>query len=543
MAEQWNFADIWDEIARRFPQRSALVHGDHDISWGELGAAASGLARTLTDAGLSHQGKVALYQRNSPSYLVSIYGVFAAAMVPVNTNFRYGQDELTYLWTDSDTEAVIFDAEFTEMAGRVRPSVPKVRAWICIGSASDCPTWAIPYEQAVADPGGAFTPAARSGDDIFLLYTGGTTGKPKGVMWRQDDLFRSLEHQQGSVLPDRADAGAFVDGFAGKPVRVLPAAPLMHGTACWFVLPVLARGGSVVTLTSHSLDAAELLDAIVARQVKGLCIAGNAFARPLLDALDANPSRWDLSGLRAVTTSGAILSEDYKRRLMAYAPRTIIVDSLGSSESGSIARAISKDAASAGTKAAFTPLSNARVVDEEGRDVAPGSGRTGRLALSGFIPVGYYGDAEKTAATFVTLDGRRYVIPGDLAEVAADGTIRLLGRGSSCINTAGEKVYPEEVEEVLKTLPGVLDAGVFGTPDDRLGEAVTAVVLLDPETELDEPGLIREVKQKLAGYKAPRRVFATTSFPRGPNGKLEFAKLRAIAADGTRQSTTSTKAS
>lgn len=530
MSDQWNFADVWEEVARRYPDRQALSHGERTVTWAQFDEHANSIGWNLLNAGLRHQSKVAQYQRNSPEYVEVLFGVFKAGLVPVNTNYRYGVGELKHLWVDSDTEAVVFDAEFTPQVSQLRDQLTRIRTWIRVGSVDDCPEWAVAYsEAATSHPQRVGPTTARSGDDLYLLYTGGTTGKPKGVMWRQDDLFRALERQQGATLPDPVDVSAFVDQYAASPLPVLPAAPLMHGTACWFALPVISRGGAVVTLTSRSLDPVELLDAVAYRKIKGLCIAGNAFARPILERLDRDPRRWDLSSLRVITSSGAVLSEDYKRRLLAYAPRSIVVDSLGSSESGAMGRSISSGDGAA-SKAAFILSPNARVIDDDGNDVDPGSGRAGRLAFAGYIPVGYYGDPEKTASTFVTIDGLRHVIPGDLAEVAADGSVHLLGRGSSCINTAGEKVYPEEVEEALKTLPGVADAGVFGVPDDRLGESVTAVVLLDPEVALDEANLIAGVKALLAGYKAPRRIYATSDFPRGPNGKLEFAALRAIAA-------------
>lgn len=531
MNDHWNFADVWEEVARRHPDREALAHGERSVTWAQFDRHANGIARTLLDAGLGHQTKVAQYQRNSPEYVEVLFAAFKAGLAPVNTNYRYTEGELIHLWTDSDTEAVVFDAEFTQHVAQIRERVGRIRLWIRVGSTEDCPEWAVPYERAsTSHTERVGPPGARCGDDLYLLYTGGTTGKPKGVMWRQDDLFRALERQQGATLPDPSDVAAFVDRYGHAPLSVLPAAPLMHGTACWFALPILSRGGAIVTLTSKSLNPVELLDTVANRKVKGLCIAGNAFARPLLEQLDQNPQRWDLSALRVITSSGAILSEDNKRRLLSYAPGAIVVDSLGSSESGAIARSIASGEGTA-SKAAFSLSPNARVIDEDGNDVEPGSGHSGRLALSGFIPLGYYGDPEKTASTFVTIDGHRYVIPGDLAEVAADGSVHLLGRGSSCINTAGEKVYPEEVEEALKTLPGVADAGVFGVADERLGEAVTAVVLLDAGVALDESTLIAGVKNSLAGYKAPRRVFATSTFPRGPNGKLDLSALRAIAAD------------
>lgn len=527
--EQWNFANVWEEVAALHPDRVAAMHGETVLTWAQFARGADGLAATLLGAGLGPQAKVAQLQRNSAEYLRVVFADFKASLVPVNTNFRYMEAELSYVWRNSDTEAVVFDAEFTAQVSRVRPELEQVRIWIRVGDDDMCPEWAVPYSVAIAADPVPGLRERRSGDDLMLLYTGGTTGQPKGVMWPQEDLFRALEAAQGSDLSECVDARGFVETYADRPITVLPAAPLMHGTACWFTMPILSRGGAVVTLTSKSLDAAEILDAIVTHDVKGLCIAGNAFASPLLDALHAAPTRWDLSSLRVITTSGAILSEDNKRALLSFASRAVIVDSLGSSESGAIGRSTrSSDSSSA--KASFSLSSNARIFDQDNDDVPPGSGRPGRLALSGHIPLGYYGDPEKTAETFITVDGRRYVVTGDLVEVESDGTVTFVGRGSSCINTAGEKVYPEEVEEVIKKMPGVTDAGVFGMPDDRLGQAVTAVVQVQDGIRVDEGEVIAWVKSQLAGYKAPRTVVSSPDFPRGPNGKLEYGELRRIAA-------------
>ncbi|HAM28144.1 MAG TPA: acyl-CoA synthetase, partial [Microbacteriaceae bacterium] len=525
--EQWNFATVWEAVADRYPSRTAVMHGDVALSWAEFDRGADGLAATLLGAGLVRQSKIAQLQRNSAAYLQVVFADFKASLVPVNTNFRYLDDELMHVWEDSDTEAVVFDAEFTEIVSRVRLRLPDVKIWLRVGGDDSCPSWAVPFSAATANRPLTGLRENRSGDDLMLLYTGGTTGKPKGVMWRQDDLFRALEAAQGASLTDDLEAQGFVERYAARAITVLTAAPLMHGTACWFAMPILSRGGTIVTLTSASLNPVELLDTVVERKVKGICIAGNAFAKPILETLDAHPGRWDLSSLRVITTSGAILSEENKQALLSYSVNSTIVDSLGSSESGSIGRATSsRDSHSRG--ASFTLSANARVLDEDDDDVVPGSGRPGRLALSGFIPVGYYGDPKKTKETFVTIDGVRFVVTGDLVEVDADGRVTFLGRGSSCINTAGEKVYPEEVEEVIKKLPGVSDAGVFGVPDERLGQAVTAVVHVQRGLGVAEDDVKKWVRSQLAGYKTPRRIVITPDFPRGPNGKLEYAKLRDI---------------
>jgi fatty-acyl-CoA synthase len=521
---------VWEVVADRFGDAPALHHGDRSLTWSELDRRADGVASTLLAAGIGHQGKVAQYLRNRPEYLESLFGIFKVALVPVNTNYRYGDDELAYLWDNSDTEAVVFDAEFAATAGRVRERLGSIRLWLCVGPEADCPPWATPYEQAAtASTSRVVPPWGRSGDDLYLLYTGGTTGQPKGVMWPQDDLFRMLEAQQNGTVPDPADPEAFVAQWERPGVTALPAAPLMHGTACWFAMPILSRGGAIVTLTSPSLDPVELLDTVVARKVKGICIVGEAFARPLLRELEADPERWDLTGVRLFFSSGAMLSDDSKRRLLHFAPKAQVVDGLGSSESGSLGTSVTKGETTA-TTATFRLNANTRVIDDEGRDVEPGSGQAGRLAVGGHLPLGYYKDPAKTAATFVEVDGRRYVVAGDWAQVSEEGTITLLGRGSSCINTAGEKVFPEEVEETLKAAAGVHDAAVVGLPDERFGEAVTALVEPDPGATLDERALIAHVKAHLAAYKAPKRVLVVDTVGRGANGKLDHRALKERAA-------------
>src|SRR3546814_723119 len=314
----WSYADVFDAVAQRFPDQPALRHGDRQVTWAELDQRANSVATALVDAGLGHQAKVAQYQRNGPEYIEVLYACFKASLVPVNTNYRYGPDELRYLWQNCDAEAVVFDAEFTDVADEVRAAVPDVRVWLRVGDAASCPDWARPYEAAAgatAEP--LVTPWGRSGDDLYLLYTGGTTGQPKGVMWPQDSLFRMLETSQGSVRPGAWSGQSFFGALPGPGVTVLPAAPLMHGTACWFVRPILARGGTVVTLTGSSLDPVELLDALQ-DGVKGLCIVGEAFARPLLRLLDEDPDRWDLSGVRVLFSSGAVLrSEEHTSELQS----------------------------------------------------------------------------------------------------------------------------------------------------------------------------------------------------------------------------------
>jgi 3-oxocholest-4-en-26-oate---CoA ligase len=543
MAEAgWNYADVWEAVAGRFPEATALRHGNREVSWRGFDERANGVAQTLLDHGLTHQAKVAQYLRNGPEYMESMFAVFKAGLVPVNSNYRYGDDELVYLWSNSDSAAVVFHAEFTDVCDRLRAKLPHVRCWLRVDAATSCPTWAAPYEQAAtSNPDRVAGQRGRSGDDLYLLYTGGTTGMPKGVMWRQDDLYRMLESPRGPFAEGPADPMRWADRLVRPDPPVMPAPPLMHGTACWFVLPVLSRGGAVVTLTGASYDPVELLDTVVSAGVRRVCIVGDAFAKPLLRELDAAPARWDLSQLQLIFSSGAMLSRESKQRLLGYAPNAVVVDGLGSSESGSLASTVTSSG-SAATTARFELSPNTRVVDLDGHDVVPGSGKPGRLAVGGYLPVGYYGDPEKTAATFVELDGRRYVIAGDWAEVDEHGEITLLGRGSSCINTAGEKVYPEEVEEVIKQADGVHDAAVVGVPDDRFGEAVVALVEPDRGRHVDEAAVIAHVKDRLAAYKAPKRVIVVDSLQRDANGKLDHLRLKAIASEAGGRPSTSREA-
>jgi acyl-CoA synthetase (AMP-forming)/AMP-acid ligase II len=526
----WNLADLWEAIADRQPDAPAQFHGDHTTTWGEFDRRADGLAATLLGAGARHQDKVAQYLYNAPEYLESIFGAFKAGLAPVNTNYRYGVDELVYLWDNADAVAVVFHGTFADRIEQVRPRTPRVRTWLWVDDGSGpCPDWAVPYEQAAAQGTGRLVaPWGRSGDDLLLLYTGGTTGMPKGVMWRQDDLVGVLDAANRKRLPPEADLSAIDERTHRPGPRNLPAAPLMHGTGLFNAISNLMVAGSVVTMQGRHFDAVELLDTIDRYQVASMSIVGDAFAKPMLRALEAEPDRWNLTSLRVIVSSGVMWSAETKAGLLRHNPRLIMVDALGSSEA--IGMAQNTTSADSSTSTATFELSpNTRVLTEDGREVAPGSGERGRVALRGRTPVGYYKDPEKSAATFVVIDGVRWSIPGDWAEVDADGTVRLLGRGSQCINTGGEKVYPEEVEEVLKLHPAVADAAVVGLPDERFGQAITALVELHANTSVDEADVIAHVKARLAHYKAPKRVLIIDSVGRAPNGKLDYKALTSWA--------------
>ena len=531
----WNLAEIWEHNADRFPDAVAQVQGDRSSTWAEFDRRADGVAATLLAAGAQHQDKVAQYMYNCPEYLESMFGLYKAGLVPVNTNYRYSDDELAYLWSNSDAVAVIFHATFTEHCAHMRTRVPSVHTWICVDDGhGECPDWAIPYETAAAAASErTIAPWGRSPDDLYILYTGGTTGMPKGVMWRQDDMIASLDAPSKVRLPDTPGWDA-LDARVSKPgPRNLPAAPLMHGTGAFNAMWNLVIAGSVETLVGRHFDPVELLDTVQLHKVNSMSIVGDAFAKPILRALDAEPDRWDISSLRVIVSSGVIWAATTKAGLLRHNDRLIMVDSLGSSEAIGMASSTTtaESAASNASTAKFSLGPNTKVLTEDGREVQAGSGERGRVALRGRTPIGYYKDEAKTASTFVLHDGVRWSIPGDWAEVEADGTLKLYGRGSQCINTGGEKVYPEEVEEALKLHPSVADAAVVGVPDERFGEAITALVEPHAGDTVDEATLIAHVKERLAHYKAPKRVFAIDTVGRAANGKLDYKRLTAVAMD------------
>ena len=528
---EWNFADIWEVVADSLADAPALVQGTRRQTWREVDARADGLAKALVDLGLSHQDKVAHYLFNCPEYLESTFALFKAALVPVNTNYRYTNDELGHIWEDSDAAAVIFHGSFSERVEALRARVRAVRAWIWVDDGSGpCPDWAVAYEELVKTPSPRFRPTwGRSPDDLLLLYTGGTTGMPKGVMWRQDDLFASLNSASPISYPEGTGLAGLRESLIDPGPVILPSCPLMHGTGLFTSLIVMSLGGSIVTLANRKFDPVELLDTIERDRVNVLVIVGDAFGRPVLEALDAEPDRWDLSALLMIVSSGVIWSEPVKAGFLRRIPSLILADLFASSEAVGMGSSIASSSTTSST-GEFTLGKHARVITAEGRDIEPGSGEVGVLALEGRGPIGYYKDPEKSAGTFKVIDGKRYSIPGDYAMVEKDCTVKLLGRGSVCINTGGEKVYPEEVEEVIKVFPGVRDAAVVGLADERFGEVICAVVETEPGVAVLQSELAAHVKSKLAGFKAPRRMVTVGSLERSPSGKIDYARLKALCA-------------
>jgi fatty-acyl-CoA synthase len=529
----WNYADVWEAVADVQPEAPAITQGARTLTWSDFERGADGIGQFLLDLGAAQQDKVAVYLYNSPEYIQATYGAMKVGLVPVNTNYRYGDDELSYLWDNADAVAVVFHGTFAGRIEGILDRVPRVKGWLWVDDGSGpCPDWATPYEDAAkCAVGRTRAPWGRSGDDLYMLYTGGTTGMPKGVMWRQDDLFALLI--DGGVR--HYDPNGGIEGVRAaleasrNEVSVLPACPLMHGTGAFTANTTLAEGGRVCLLESRKYDPIELLDTVEREKVNGLVIVGDPFSRPLLAVLDEHPGRWDLSSVMLMISSGAMWSEPVKQQLLSHHPGMLLVDAFSSSEALGMGTSVSGGASAAKT-ASFTLAPNVRVLTEDGREVVPGSDEVGVLALGGRNPLGYYKDTEKSDRTFKEIDGVRYSIPGDYAQVDADGTIHVLGRGSVCINSGGEKIFPEEVEEALKTHAGVRDAVVVGVPHPTYGEQIVAVV--EPASEdgaaaPEEAELIAHVKERLASYKAPRRVRCIPTIGRAPNGKVDYKRHRA----------------
>lgn len=527
----WNFADVWETIADLFPDAPAQIQGNRRFVWKQFDERADGIGHWLLGIGAQQQDKVAQYMYNCPEYLESMFGIFKAGTAPVNTNYRYADEELLYLWDNADAVAVIFHGTFSDRIAALRDKLPKIKGYLWVDDGSGpCPDWADAYEDAAAKRAGrCVAPWGRSGDDLYMLYTGGTTGMPKGVMWRQDDVFAALSCTGPTArYPEIGTLDDIRNLLTAPGGSAIPAAPLMHGTGCFTSFTTLNTGGCIVTLENRTYDPTELLDTIEREGVNIIAIVGDAFAKPMLRALNDNPGRWNLSSLIAMVSSGVMWAEETKQGLLSHHSGMLLMDAFSSSEALGMGSSVSS-AAGASHTAKFTLGDNAMVIREDGTPVEPGSGEVGMVAVKGRTPMGYYKDEAKSAATFKIINGARYSVPGDFATVAADGTLELLGRGSVCINTGGEKVFPEEVEEALKTANGVRDAVAVGVPDEKFGQAIVAMVELAPDAELNEGEIIAHVKGKLAAFKAPKRVLQVPSIGRAANGKVDYKRLTSEA--------------
>ncbi|WP_293679437.1 AMP-binding protein, partial [uncultured Phenylobacterium sp.] len=440
-------------------------------------------------------------------------------------------EEVWYIFDNSDAQTVVYAHEFRDAVAQIRPRLPKVKTWIEVADDGGAVApFAESFDTLAAEGNGGPLDIQRSGEDLFFIYTGGTTGMPKGVMWPHQDMREITLQAQRKLgpVPETLEALREHTRAIGPGGRILPAPPLMHGTGLLTAMGAHLAGGCVITLTGEHFDADEMLTAIDRHRPQSLVVVGDSFGRPMLNALNAQPGRYDVSSVLVIVSSGVMWSVENKRGLLEHMPQAMLNDGFSSSEAIGMGASVMTAAGEVQT-AKFMLGDRCRVFDEDDQPVEPGSGKRGLVALGPPNPVGYYKDPEKTARTFRVIDGVRYSLPGDWCEVAADGTLTLLGRGNACINTAGEKVFPEEVEEALKTHPSVDDALVVGLPDEKWGQAVTAVVQLAPGHELDEQGLRTHVRASLAGYKTPKRIVVADRGLRASNGKADYPAAKACA--------------
>ncbi|WP_274917288.1 acyl-CoA synthetase [Streptomyces sp. WZ-12] len=536
---EYNLADLFESIVDTVPDREALVYLDHPgtgaerrLTYAELDRAANRLAHHLADRGIGPGDHVGLHLYNGVEYLQSAYACLKLRAVPVNVNYRYVEEELVYLYRDADLVALVFEAEFTDRVAGALPKAPKLRHLVRVGTppagVGEPAIAPVPLAEAEAAGSPARDFGPRSADDRIVIYTGGTTGMPKGVVWRHEDIFFS---GMGGGAPTgepvaRPEELAERVAAGGEGLVFFPTPPLMHGTSTLTAFIAFHFGQKVVVHRRFAPE--EVLRTIERERVTSVSLVGDAMLRPLVDALAGPLKRIDCSSLFSVSSSGAILSDTVRAQFAALVPNALLLNNFGSSESGFNGTATDDS----GPDKGFRLHVNSRTaVVDPATHRAVAAGEVGRLALRGHVPLGYYNDPAKTAETFFAADGDRWVLLGDMATVGADGVVTVLGRGSQCINSGGEKIYPEEVEQALKAHPDVYDALVAGVPDDRWGSRVAAVVQLRPDAgPLDLSGIQSHCRTRLAGYKIPRQVVFTDRIQRSPSGKADYRWAKAVAA-------------
>ncbi|HEX7133461.1 MAG TPA: AMP-binding protein [Iamia sp.] len=534
MARSWNLADLFEGVVEQVGGREAVVAGPSRLTFTELDDRADRLAAVLAAHGVGPDDRVGIALRNGHEHIEALLAAYKLRAVPFNVNYRYTAAEMTYLLRDARPRVVLHGPD---LGDSVDPAVAALRTEgdevvALVGRGA-------PHEArlAAATPTPP-DPTGRSGDDHYLLYTGGTTGMPKGVEWRHEDiLFAALGAGRGAAVldsepPDVPRSPAeLIERAGGGRSRAVTASPLIHGTAQWVALGTLLAGGTVVTLPSSTFVAADLWDLVAAEQASLVVIVGDAFARPLADALTAAPDRWALDSLVAIVSGGAVLSPAVRAELTAHLPWVAVVDGYGTSETGGQGNAVAWPGQVASPAARFPLGDHTAVLDDDLEPLIPGidTGRIGLIARRGHIPLGYRNDPERTAVTFPVIGGERWAVPGDMGRVEADGTVTLLGRGASSINTGGEKVFPDEVEAVLKAHPAVFDAAVVGVPDERWGERVVAVVASRPGRPVTADDLDAHCRAHLASFKVPRRIVPVAEIRRLPSGKIDHAWVRQAA--------------
>jgi acyl-CoA synthetase (AMP-forming)/AMP-acid ligase II len=535
---QWNIADLIERIVDLAPEREALVCGSARRTYAQLEERSNRLANHLASRGLGPGDHIGIYAFNCVEFVESMLAAYKLRAVPINVNYRYVEDELRYLFDNADLKAVIHHRSFTPRLAAVKDEMPLLRHLITIDDDSDADfraLGAVAYEEALAAASPARSTAPRSPDDLYMLYTGGTTGMPKGVMWRHHDVIFTLgggiDHATGVPATKPEDMSA---KMAPAPLVSMAIAPLMHGASQWATFAALFTGNKIVLYGDRSFDADSVWRIIEKERVQTVAITGDAMARPLIEALAGASAGRDVGCLFVLASTAAVFSPSVKQEFKERFPNLIVVDSVGASETGFHGTSLYQSGESGTPRAGVVRVKPGRdtlVVGEDGRPLAPGTGAVGKLARTGNVPLGYYKDAKKSAETFIEVDGRRYAIPGDFASLEADGSITLLGRGSVCINSGGEKVFPEEVEAALKAHPDVFDVVVVGVRDERWGERVAAVVQARAGHAPTLEALAAHCRNKIAGYKVPRSLYVVERIERSPSGKPDYPWAKALAAE------------
>ncbi|MEH6636169.1 MAG: acyl-CoA synthetase [Halioglobus sp.] len=540
MAKHFNIADMYEMVADKVPERDALICGEQRASYAQLEARANQLAHYLMSQGVGVGDHVGLYLYNCNEYLEGMLACFKIRAVPINVNYRYVQDELLYIFDNADMVACIHNQEFAPHIAEVRSSAPDLKTLVYVADESGCDPLvvdSVEYYTCLVGQSAERDFAERSDDDLFVLYTGGTTGMPKGVMWPHKNVFFAAMGGGGWFHPDGAITAAeqIAERIGDFPIVGMALAPLMHGACWWYACIQLLAGNTVVLNPSRSLVGEEVWDIVARNKVNAITIVGDAMAVPLLDALADSPDRWDLSSIFSVGSGGAVFSESKQEAFRQYFPNVFITNSFGSSESGNMGMdGGGKKGQGLGnvSKSEFMSV----ITDTQGqphRHVEPGE--MGIFSRSGYIPVGYYNDPVKTAKTIVQVDGQRWLLLGDEARLEQDNSITVYGRGSNCINSGGEKIFPEEVEQALKAHPAIFDALVVATPDERFGSKVTAIVAVRGGAALTLESVRAEARKYIAGYKLPKELHIVDEVPRAPSGKPAYPKALEIALAGTHQ--------
>jgi acyl-CoA synthetase (AMP-forming)/AMP-acid ligase II len=529
-----NIADLFESVADAIPERLALVSGSTRHTFADLDARATRLAHALLAQGIRAGDHVGLFLYNGHPFLEAMLAAFKIRAVPVNINYRYVEEELAYLFTNADLVALVAQRELLGRATAIRDRVPLLRTVIVVddesGASGARDESALEYEALLASGSSQRDFGPRSGKDHYVIYTGGTTGMPRGVVWRHEDVFYA-GLQGGNAGGDpiqKPEELAPLAKSKEEPLCFLPAAPFIHGAAQWAALIAWFGGGKVVLSPGRSFDAKQACGLIEREGVNTIILVGDAMARPMVEAL--REREHDLTPLMVIVSAGAILSDVVKDELQERAPNAMILNNFGASETGH--QGMVGFGENTGGKPTFAMDETSTVLGDDMRPIAPGSGVVGKLARRGHLPVGYYKDAAKTAATFVTIDGERWVIPGDLATVLEDGRIQVFGRGAVCINTGGEKVFPEEVESALKAHPDVADAVVVGVPDEKWGQRVAAVVQARKGADVTLATLDAHCRTRVAGYKVPRQLALVDEMVRHPSGKPDYRWAAEAARTG-----------